>query len=74
MCVWATGVGPTPLTMKLAEKIPEQNHNKALVADEYLRIKGIPNQNISFYRSYSSTFYLLVFFLIDTTYMQWATA
>ena len=49
MCVWATGVGPTPLTMKLAEKIPEQNHNKALVADEYLRIKGIPNQNISYY-------------------------
>jgi hypothetical protein len=47
MTVWATGVGPTPLTTKLAASIPEQTHNKALVSDEYLRVKGIPNKNIS---------------------------
>lgn len=47
MTVWATGVGPTPLTTKLAESIPEQQHNKALVTDEFLRVKGVPNNNIS---------------------------
>jgi len=46
MTVWATGVGPTPLTTKIADSIPEQQHNKALVTDEYLRVKGVPNQNV----------------------------
>jgi NADH dehydrogenase FAD-containing subunit len=46
MTVWAAGVAPTPLTLKVAGSIPEQTHNKALVADEFLRVKGIPNQNV----------------------------
>lgn len=52
MTVWATGVGPTPLTSKLASSIAEQNNNKALVSDEYLRVKGIPNKNISYFISF----------------------
>jgi len=46
MTVWAAGIGPTPLTTKIADSIPEQQHNKALVADEYLFVKGIPNKNV----------------------------
>lgn len=41
MCVWATGIGPTPLTVKVASSIPGQTNNKALVADEFLRVKVI---------------------------------
>jgi len=46
MCVWATGIGPTPLITKIANSIEEQKNNKALVADEYLRVKGIPTHNV----------------------------
>lgn len=41
-CVWATGVAMHPLTKHLQEAMPEgtQSHNRSIVTDEYLCVKG----------------------------------
>jgi NADH:ubiquinone reductase (non-electrogenic) len=42
MCVWATGVGVSPLTAKIIQKLPPtiQNNRRALITDGYLQIRG----------------------------------
>ena len=40
MCVWSTGVAPVPLVTALAKEIPEQTNRRALITDEYMRVKG----------------------------------
>lgn len=39
-CVWATGVAMNPLVKKLQDAMPEQNHFRALLTDEKLRVLG----------------------------------
>lgn len=39
-CVWATGVAMNPLIKKLQAVMPEQNHFRALLTDEKLRVLG----------------------------------
>ncbi|KAL3151414.1 tubulin alpha 1 [Trebouxia sp. C0009 RCD-2024] len=41
-CVWATGVSMHPLTAHLQQQMPEgtQTHNRSIVTDEYLCVKG----------------------------------
>ena len=39
-CVWATGVAMNPLVRKLQDIMPEQNHFRALLTDEKLRVLG----------------------------------
>lgn len=39
-CVWATGVAMNPLIKKLQSTVPEQNHFRALLTDEKLRVLG----------------------------------
>jgi len=46
LCVWSAGIGPNPLITQFTNKLAEQQHNKGLVTDEFLRVKGVPNNNI----------------------------
>lgn len=43
LCVWATGIRMIPLVHDLTGKLPEQTHDRALVVDDWLRIKGTEN-------------------------------
>nr|AOE43307.1 calcium-binding EF-hand domain-containing protein [Rostrostelium ellipticum] len=46
MCLWATGVGPRPITAKLCDSIPEQRNNRAISTDVFLRVIGVPHKNV----------------------------
>lgn len=39
-CVWATGVAMNPLLKALQGRMPEQNHFRALLTDDKLRVLG----------------------------------
>lgn len=39
-CVWATGVAMNPLIKSLQARMPEQNHFRALLTDDKLRVLG----------------------------------
>jgi NADH dehydrogenase FAD-containing subunit len=43
MCVWSTGIGPTPLVTALCKKIAGQRNTRAITTDDYLVVKGAPN-------------------------------
>lgn len=44
LCVWSTGVGPQPLAQDLIAQLPDTQTNKrAIVTDQWLRVKGLPN-------------------------------
>lgn len=40
MCVWATGVAPSPVTKTFMQRLGYAKEGKALVTDEFLRVKG----------------------------------
>ncbi|CAO3592042.1 unnamed protein product [Absidia cylindrospora] len=46
LCLWSTGIAMTPFAQNIAEQLEEQKHSRVLVTDEYLRVKGIPDQSI----------------------------
>eukprot|EP00798_Chlamydomonas_sp_ICE-L_P004949 gene4949-34725_t len=39
-CVWATGIAMNPLLKLVQERIPEQNHFRSLLTNEFLQMKG----------------------------------
>jgi hypothetical protein len=43
VCVWNTGITQTPLIQSLTQKIPVQNHQRALLTDSRLLVKGTRN-------------------------------
>lgn len=43
VCVWNTGITQTPLVSSLIQNIPEQTHQRALLTDSHLRVKGTKN-------------------------------
>jgi len=45
-CLWSTGITMTPFARSLCEKLEEQKHQRALVTDGFLRLKGIPDGSI----------------------------
>jgi NADH:ubiquinone reductase (non-electrogenic) len=47
-CVWATGIAMHPLIKQLQERLPEgkQNHFRSIITDEYLRVRGAPDNSI----------------------------
>ncbi|KAI8140727.1 pyridine nucleotide-disulfide oxidoreductase-domain-containing protein [Fennellomyces sp. T-0311] len=40
LTLWATGVAMVPFVQALSEKLGAQNHRRALLTDDYLRVKG----------------------------------
>lgn len=43
VCVWNTGITQTGLVQSLIQKIPDQTHQRALLTDSHLRVKGTTN-------------------------------
>eukprot|EP00299_Pterocystis_sp_00344_P012896 c6254_g1_i1.p1 GENE.c6254_g1_i1~~c6254_g1_i1.p1 ORF type:complete len:563 (+),score=147.81 c6254_g1_i1:33-1721(+) len=41
LCVWATGVSPTPVAQAFIDSIPEQSHSRAIAVDCHLRVLGL---------------------------------
>lgn len=39
-------IAMTPFTQTIAEQLESQQHQRVLMTDEYLRVKGIPDQSI----------------------------
>eukprot|EP01113_Clastostelium_recurvatum_P016884 TRINITY_DN1978_c0_g1_i2.p1 TRINITY_DN1978_c0_g1~~TRINITY_DN1978_c0_g1_i2.p1 ORF type:complete len:760 (-),score=188.22 TRINITY_DN1978_c0_g1_i2:34-2313(-) len=46
MCVWSAGIGQRPLVQSLSSQLKHQNHVKALVTDQHLRVNGVAKKNI----------------------------
>ncbi|KAI9274556.1 pyridine nucleotide-disulfide oxidoreductase-domain-containing protein [Phascolomyces articulosus] len=46
LCLWSTGIAMTPFVQSLSEKLGIQNHRRALLTDEFLRVKGVPDMSI----------------------------
>lgn len=44
--VWSTGIQMLPFIAEFKKKIPEQAHEKAVIIDEYLRVKGINDNSV----------------------------
>jgi NADH:ubiquinone reductase (non-electrogenic) len=43
VCVWSTGITQAPLARNIADQIPNQMHEKALVTDQFLKVLGTEN-------------------------------
>lgn len=41
LCVWATGIRMIPLVRRLTGQLPEQVHDRALIVNDWLRVKGM---------------------------------
>ncbi|KAI8327727.1 hypothetical protein BC941DRAFT_364392 [Chlamydoabsidia padenii] len=46
LCLWSTGIAMTPFTQTIAEQLESQKHQRVLMTDEYLRLRGIPDHSI----------------------------
>ncbi|KAI9322892.1 hypothetical protein BX666DRAFT_1848999 [Dichotomocladium elegans] len=46
LCLWSTGIAMTPFVQNLSDKLGLQNHRRALITDECLRVKGIEDGSI----------------------------
>ncbi|KAG2228211.1 hypothetical protein INT45_011003 [Circinella minor] len=46
LCLWSTGIAMTPFVQSLSEKLGIQNHQRVLLTDEFLRVKGVPDMSI----------------------------
>lgn len=44
--LWSTGIAMNPFTRRVASLVPNQFHQKALVVDSHLRVKGSPGGSI----------------------------
>lgn len=45
-CVWATGIAMNPLLRSIQTQIPEQNHFRSVLTDDYMRVRGVDDGSI----------------------------
>ncbi|KAG2187877.1 hypothetical protein INT44_000627 [Umbelopsis vinacea] len=45
-CLWSTGISMTPFARNISEKLEAQKHQRALVTDGTLKLKGIPDGSV----------------------------
>ncbi|KAH8552361.1 hypothetical protein BGW37DRAFT_491624 [Umbelopsis sp. PMI_123] len=45
-CLWSTGISMTPFARNLSEKLEAQKHQRALITDGNLKLKGTPDGSV----------------------------
>ncbi|CAG8433624.1 1197_t:CDS:10 [Ambispora gerdemannii] len=46
LTLWSTGIAMNPLTRTISEKLDEQKNTRALITDNRLRLKGVPDSTV----------------------------
>ncbi|CAB4409646.1 unnamed protein product [Rhizophagus irregularis] len=46
LVLWSTGIAMNPLTKTISEKLEDQKNTRALITDNRLRLKGVPDSSV----------------------------